>query len=56
MNPTLNTQQLAPNQTSYLVFAGYFVYDSLNLAIKTSQICQNTIFQRKKRHRNLYFR
>ena len=33
---------------NYIVLTGYFTYDSLNIVIKTSQICHNFIFQKKK--------
>lgn len=36
------------NNDSYIVFSGYFTHDSLNIIIRTSQLCNNFIYQKRK--------
>ena len=33
---------------SYIVLSGYFAYDSLNIIVRTSQLCNNFIYQKRK--------
>ena len=37
-----------PNSNEYITLHGFFTYDNLNIVIKTSQICNNFIYQKKK--------
>jgi endopeptidase La len=41
-------QRLGDELNVYIVFSGYFVNDSLNIITRTSQICNHSIFAKKK--------
>jgi len=41
-------QQINSTGKLYYVFKGFFVYDSLNIIMRTSQVCNNFIYQKKK--------
>lgn len=36
------------NNNNYIILSGYFLSDSLNLLIRTSQLCSSDIYQKKK--------
>ncbi len=40
--------QKLDKQNTYMVFTGYFNYDPLGVTVRTSQICNNFIYQKKK--------
>lgn len=37
-----------PSNGNYIILSGYFAYDGLNIVMKTCQICNNFIYQKKK--------
>ncbi len=41
-------KKINDDYNKYIVFSGYFQYDSLNITLRTSQICNNFIYQKKK--------
>ena len=36
------------NENQFIILSGYFIYDSLNIIVKTSQLCNNFIYHKKK--------
>jgi len=40
---------------SYIILTGYFINDPLNLIIRTSQLCNNFIYQKKKELEHIIF-
>jgi endopeptidase La len=44
----LYINKVGSESNQYIIFAGYFSYDPLNLLVKTAQICHDHIFQKKR--------